>query len=380
MTNAFGFALEAECPWSGARVGRLSTPHGEINTPVFMPVGTQATVKSVPWDQVDAAGSQIVLANSYHLYLRPGHRLVERAGGLHGFSSWQKPILTDSGGFQVFSLEELRKISETGVSFKDHISGQEHFIGPEKSMEIQNALGADIIMAFDECVKNPATYEQAKSAMERTHRWLAICEQTHARKNDQALFGIVQGSIYEDLRKESALAVSSFDLPGYAIGGVAVGEERSMIEQIVKFTAALLPKQKPRYLMGVGTPWDILYAVFAGIDMFDCVLPTRLARHAAAFTSEGRVSLRNARFREDWQALDTSCSCYTCKNHSRAYLHHLIHTKEMLGSTLLSIHNIHFLHTETNACRQAILEGRFREHFERKKIELLKDTTAAEVN
>lgn len=366
MRPALDFELYAECPWSGARAGKLSTLHGEVLTPVFMPVGTQATVKALTFDQVEACGSQIVLANSYHLYLRPGHRLVESAGGLHGFSSWKKPILTDSGGFQVFSLEELRKITEDGVSFKDHVSGTEHFIGPAKSMEIQNALGADIIMAFDECVKNPATHAEAQAAMERTHRWLELCLKNHSRPQEQSLFGIVQGSTYEDLRTESARVVTSFDLPGFAIGGVAVGEERSLIEKMVKYTAPLLPRSKPRYLMGVGTPWDILYAIYCGIDMFDCVLPTRLARHGAAFTGEGRVSLRNARFREDWQALEPGCACYTCKNHSRAYLHHLVHMKEMSASTLLSIHNIHFLHEETKACREAILEGRFRELFEGK--------------
>lgn len=373
MHKAITFELQQKCSWSQARAGKICTPHGEIQTPVFMPVGTQSTVKALTWDQVEAAGSQIVLANSYHLYLRPGHKLVQAAGGLHGFSSWKKPILTDSGGFQVFSLEELRKITEEGVAFKDHVSGQEHFIGPAKSMEIQNALGADIIMAFDECVKNPATRNEAREAMERTHRWLEVCVKEHCRKDEQALFGIVQGSTYDDLRLESVRAVTSFDLPGYAIGGVAVGEDRALIERMVKFTAPLLPEHKPRYLMGVGTPWDILYAVYCGVDMFDCVLPTRLARHGAAFTSDGRVSLRNARFREDWQALEPGCSCYTCSRHSRAYLHHLVHMKEMTASTLLSIHNIHFLHQETNACRQAILEGRFQEYFEQKSRALKMD-------
>lgn len=376
MHHAITYEIHAECPWSGARAGVFKTPHGEVQTPVFMPVGTQSTVKALTWDQVDAAGSQIVLANSYHLYLRPGHKLVERAGGLHGFSAWKKPILTDSGGFQVFSLEELRKISEDGVSFKDHLSGQEHFIGPAKSMEIQNSLGADIIMAFDECVKNPATFDEAKAAMERTHRWLEVCIREHNRANEQALFGIVQGSTYEDLRRESVNAVTSFDLPGFAIGGVAVGEERSLIEKMVKFTAPLLPRNKPRYLMGVGTPWDILHAVYCGIDMFDCVLPTRLARHGAAFSSQGRVSFRNAKFREDFQALEPGCECYTCTNHTRAYLHHLVHMKEMTASTLLSIHNIHYLHKETSACRNAILEGRFKDYFLEKSRSLGNEVVA----
>ena len=364
MTDAVKLEIEAVCPWSGARAGKLHTPHGVVETPVFMPVGTQSTVKALTWRQVEEAGSQIVLGNSYHLYLRPGIEIIQAAGGLHRFSSWQRPILTDSGGFQVFSLDELRTISDAGVTFKDHVTGSEHFIGPEQSMQIQNAIGADIIMAFDECVKNPATYEQAQAAMERTHAWLARCLQSHQRQSDQALFGIVQGSIYEDLRRQSVAAVTACDLPGFAVGGVAVGEDRQLIERIVLFTTALLPAQKPRYLMGVGTPWDLVYAVRCGIDMFDCVLPTRLARHGAAFTDEGRVSLRNARFISDWLPLQPDCRCYTCTNHSRAYLSHLVRAKEMTAATLLSIHNIHYLHEQTRACRQSILDGRFQDYFE----------------
>jgi queuine tRNA-ribosyltransferase len=356
--------IEAVCPWSGARAGKLYTPHGVIETPVFMPVGTQASVKALTWDQVAEAGSQIVLGNSYHLYLRPGTPLIEAAGGLHKFSGWTRPILTDSGGFQVFSLDELRSINDSGVTFKDHLTGNSHFIGPEESMRIQNAIGADIIMAFDECVKNPATQEQARAAMERTHNWLARCVASHQRAGEQALFGIVQGSIYEDLRAESARAVTSFDLPGFAVGGVAVGENRELIERIVLFTTPLLPAAKPRYLMGVGTPWDLVYAVRCGIDMFDCVLPTRLARHGAAFIGEGRVSLRNARFISDFQPLEPTCGCYTCKHHTRAYLSHLVRVKEMSAATLLSIHNIHYLHEQTRACRKAILDGTFRDYFE----------------
>lgn len=356
--------IDAVCPWSGARAGRLTTPHGVVETPVFMPVGTQSTVKALTWQQVADTGSQIVLGNSYHLYLRPGHKHIEKAGGLHSFSGWHKPILTDSGGFQVFSLEDLRKITDRGVAFKDHLTGSEHFIGPKESMEIQNAIGADIIMAFDECVKNPATRDEARAAMERTHRWLTDCVSEHRRKDDQALFGIVQGSIYEDLRMESAREVCSHYLPGFAVGGVAVGEARDLIEKIVLFTTPLLPAEKPRYLMGVGTPWDIAYAIRCGIDMFDCVLPTRLARHGAAFTSDGRVSLRNARFIEDFSPLDADCSCYTCKHHTRAYISHLVRVKEMTASTLLSIHNIQYLNEQTKRCRQAILNGTFKEYFE----------------
>lgn len=279
MSYAVTYQLQAQCPWSGARAGLLTTPHGVVETPVFMPVGTNAAMKSMTWPQIEEVQGQIVLSNSYHLYLRPGHDLVKEAGGLHRFMHWNKPILTDSGGFQVFSLDKLRTIHEEGVNFKDHKTGRPHFIGPEKSMEIQNAIGADIIMAFDECVANPATHDQAKNAMERTHRWLERCVATHRRQDDQALFGIVQGSIYEDLRRQSAAFVTGIDLPGYAVGGVAVGEDRQKIEEIVAYTTPLLPKEKPRYLMGVGTPWDIVYAIKCGIDMFDCVSPTRLARH-----------------------------------------------------------------------------------------------------
>lgn len=367
MTKEFSitFELEAECPWSGARAGILRTPHGEIETPVFMPVGTNAAMRAMTFDDVERCGAEIVLSNAYHLYLRPGHELVKKAGGLHGFMHWNKPVLTDSGGFQVFSLDSLRRITDDGVHFQDHKSGRKHFIGPEKSMEIQNALGADIIMAFDDCVKNPATVDEARAAMDRTHRWLETCVESHARSDSQALFGIVQGSIYEELRKESVEAVTGFDLPGYAIGGVAVGEDRDTIERIVLFATPLLPREKPRYLMGVGTPWDIVFSVRCGTDMFDCVSPTRLARHGAAFTSFGRIAIKNAEYREDLGPLDKDCDCSTCRNHSRAYLSHLIRQKEMAGATLLSIHNVRFLIRQAKECREAILKGTFKEYFHR---------------
>lgn len=362
--GAIKFTLEGECSWSGARAGTLTTPHGVIQTPVFMPVGTNAALRAMTFDDVDDCGAEIVLSNAYHLYLRPGHELVKKAGGLHGFMAWPKPILTDSGGFQVFSLDSLRRITDDGVHFQDHRGGAKHFIGPSKSMEIQNALGADIIMAFDDCVKNPATLDEARAAMDRTHRWLEICAKTHARAEDQALFGIVQGSIYEELREESVRLVTSYDLPGYAIGGVAVGEDRGTIERIVLFAAPLLPRLKPRYLMGVGTPWDIVFSVRCGIDMFDCVSPTRLARHGTAFTSHGRIAIKNAAYKEDLSALDENCDCSTCQKYSRAYLAHLIKSKEMSGATLLSIHNVRFLIRQAKICREAILNGTFRQYFE----------------
>lgn len=362
---AVTYEIEKECPWSGARVGRISTPHGSIDTPVFMPVGTNAAMRAMTFDDVKNCGAEIVLSNAYHLYLRPGHRLVEAAGGLHKFMNWSRPILTDSGGFQVFSLDQLRKITEDGVHFKDHKGGAKHFIGPAKSMEIQNALGADIIMAFDDCVKNPATVDEAKAAMERTHRWLKVCVESHARTSAQALFGIVQGSVYEDLRSQSASHVTSYDLPGFAIGGVAVGENRSTIERIVLFTTPLLPREKPRYLMGVGTPWDVVFSVRSGIDMFDCVSPTRLARHGTAFTRFGHIALKNAPFREDFSPICEDCDCLTCKNYTKAYLHHLVKAKEMSGSTLLSIHNVRFLIKQAKICRDAILNGTFKDYFQR---------------
>ena len=365
MSYAVTYQLQAQCPWSGARAGLLTTPHGVVETPVFMPVGTNAAMKSMTWQQIEEVQGQIVLSNSYHLYLRPGHDLVKEAGGLHRFMHWNKPILTDSGGFQVFSLDKLRTIHEEGVNFKDHKTGRPHFIGPEKSMEIQNAIGADIIMAFDECVANPATHDQAKNAMERTHRWLERCVATHRRQDDQALFGIVQGSIYEDLRRQSAAFVTGIDLPGYAVGGVAVGEDRQKIEEIVAYTTPLLPKEKPRYLMGVGTPWDIVYAIKCGIDMFDCVSPTRLARHGAAFTHAGRISIKNSPHQRDFSPLDPLCTCYVCKSYTRAYLSHLVRQSEMAGAILLSIHNVHFLINQAQECRQAILAGEFKEYFSR---------------
>lgn len=364
MTSSITFKTEAVCPWSGARAGTLTTPHGAISTPVFMPVATNAALRSMTFTDVLSCGAEIILSNAYHLYLRPGHKFIENAGGLHKFMAWKLPILTDSGGFQVFSLDQFRRVADDGVHFRDHKDGRAHFISPALSMEIQNSIGADIIMAFDECVKNPATYAEAEAAMERTHRWLAVCEATHARKDEQALFGIVQGSMFEDLRKKSAEVVTSFDLPGFAIGGVAVGETRSEIERIVKFTTPLLPEQKPRYLMGVGTPWDILHAIRCGIDMFDCVAPTQLARHGSVFTSKGRISIRTGAFKNDLGPIDVDCDCFTCQNHSRAYLHHLTRAKEYAGATLAAIHNVRYLIREATNARQAILDGTFREYFE----------------
>ena len=326
---------------TGARRGVVHTPHGDIQTPIFMPVGTQATVKSMTVEELKENGAQIILSNTYHLYLRPGEKLVKKAGGLHNFMRWDRPILTDCGGFQVFSLSDLRTISEEGVEFKSHLDGSKHFFSPEKVMQIEEDLGADIIMSFDECCPYPSTYEYTKNSMERTTRWAKRCKEAH--KTNQALFGIIQGGFYEDLREKSAKDLIELDFPGYAIGGISVGEPKEEFLKMLKFTAPLMPENKPRYLMGVGSPDYLLEAAMAGIDMCDCVLPTRIARNGTAMTSHGKVVVRNATYAEDFTPLDPECDCYTCRNYTRAYIRHLVKCNEILGVRLLSIHNIKFL-------------------------------------
>lgn len=339
---------------SGARRGIVHTPHGDIETPIFMPVGTLATVKAMsPEELKNDVKAQIILANTYHLYLRPGHNLVKEAGGLHKFMNWDKPILTDSGGFQVFSLSSLRKISEEGVIFNSHLDGSKHLFTPEKVMEIEEALGADIIMAFDECCKYPSSYEYTKKSMERTTRWAMRCKNSHTTLN-QGLFGIIQGGFYKDLRKISTEDLIKLDFPGYAIGGISVGEPKKEFLNMLRYTAPLMPENKPRYLMGVGTPDYLIEAAIAGIDMCDCVLPTRLARHGTALTSNGKVVIRNNEYSRDWNKLDEECDCYTCSNYSRAYLRHLVKTNEILGMRLLSLHNLRFLTRLMERVRQEI--------------------------
>ncbi|MFG6318599.1 MAG: tRNA guanosine(34) transglycosylase Tgt [Clostridia bacterium] len=329
---------------SGARRGVIHTPHGDIQTPIFMPVGTQATVKAMtPEELKEEVKAQIILANTYHLFLRPGHNLIKEAGGLHKFMNWDRPILTDSGGFQVFSLGALRKIKEEGVEFRSHLDGSKQFISPEIAMEIEEALGSDIMMAFDECCPYPSTYEYTKKSMERTTRWAARCKEAHKTVDKQGLFGIIQGGFYEDLREKSAKDLIAMDFPGYAIGGISVGEPKEEFLKMLKFTTPLMPENKPRYLMGVGTPDYLIEAALAGIDMCDCVLPTRIARHGTAMTSHGKVVARNAVYEKDFTPLDAECDCYTCKNYTKAYIRHLINTKEILGVRLLSIHNLRFL-------------------------------------
>ena len=343
MSEAITYELLHIDKNSGARRGVVHTPHGDIQTPIFMPVGTQATVKSMtPEELKDEVKAQIILSNTYHLYLRPGHELVKEAGGLHKFMNWDKPILTDSGGFQVFSLSSLRKITEEGVKFSSHLDGSKHLFTPESVMEIEEALGADIIMAFDECCPYPSTYEYTKKSMERTTRWAKRCKEAHKTEN-QGLFGIIQGGFYKDLREQSAKDLIELDFPGYAIGGISVGEPKEEFLDILRYTTPLMPENKPRYLMGVGSPDYLIEAALAGIDMCDCVLPTRLARHGTALTSRGKLVIRNATYERDWGKLDEECDCYTCKNYTRAYIRHLIKTNEILGMRLLSIHNLRFL-------------------------------------
>ena len=351
----FSFKLQAR--QGRARAGIFHTPHGDIQTPVFAPVGTQASVKAVTPEQLQDMGASLVLANTYHLYLRPGDELVAEMGGLHKFMNWDGPILTDSGGFQVFSLSGSRKVDHDGVTFKSHIDGSMHRFTPEKAMAIQENLGADIIMAFDECAV-PDNRAYNERAMARTHAWAERCLQAKQRP-DQALFGIVQGGIFPDLRAQSAEKIASLGFPGHAIGGLSVGETKEEMHAMLEVVDSILPQDKPRYLMGVGTPQDLVNGVLRGIDIFDCVLPTRLARHNAAITRKARLNLVNASFGRDPSPIDETCACYTCQHFSRAYLRHLIIAKEILSATLLSIHNIHTLVQLARDMRQAILDGCF---------------------
>jgi queuine tRNA-ribosyltransferase len=362
---AITYELIKVCKQSGARLGKVHTPHGSFATPAFMPVGTQATVKTMSPEDLKQMNAQIILSNTYHLFLRPGHEIVREAGGLHRFMNWDRPILTDSGGFQVFSLSDIRKISENGVEFRSHISGEKLFISPEKAMEIQNALGADIIMAFDECPPYPAEYDYVRKSLELTTRWAARCQEAHSR-TDQALFGIVQGGMFADLRKESARQLLALDFPGYAIGGLSVGEPKPLMYEMLEETVPLLPTNKPRYLMGVGSPDALIDGAIRGIDMFDCVLPTRIARNGTTMTSLGRLVVRNAEFARDFGPLDPNCDCYTCQNYSRAYIRHLIKADETFGIRLTTFHNLHFLLRLMDNVREAIMEDRlldFRNQF-----------------
>jgi queuine tRNA-ribosyltransferase len=355
---AFDFHFELQAQDGRARAGVFHTPHGTIETPVFAPVGTQATVKALTARQLDELGATLVLANTYHLYLRPGAELVERFGGLHAFMGWRGPMLTDSGGYQVFSLGNTNRIDDEGVTFKSHLDGGLHRFTPESAIAVQESLGADIIMAFDQCPE-PYDRETNRSAMARTHAWAARCLQAKTR-HDQALFGIIQGGVFPDLRAQSAEFIAALDFPGNAIGGLSVGETKEEMHQVLEVVDPILPEDRPRYLMGVGSPLDLVECVQRGVDFFDCVLPTRLARNHAVFTRDGgRLNLRNAEFAADPAPIDSHCGCYTCQNFTRAYLRHLVAAREMLSATLLSIHNLHTLIQLSRDMRTAILQGQF---------------------
>lgn len=345
-----------------ARLGKLHTPHGVIDTPVFMPVGTQATVKTLTPEELKEIGAGIILSNTYHLFLRPGPDLVSQAGGLHAFMHWDGAILTDSGGFQVFSLGDLRKIREEGVEFRSHLDGSRQFLSPEKATEVQMAFASDIVMAFDECAPYPCTHEYAKNSLERTTRWAKRCRDTLTTTGRQALFGIVQGGVYEDLRRQSAAEITELDLPGYAVGGLSVGEPKEIMYEVLDYTVPLLPKEKPRYLMGVGSPDALIEGVIRGIDMFDCVLPTRIARNGTAMTRFGKLVVRNAEVARDFSPIDPTCDCYACRHYSRAYIRHLLKADEILGLRLMSIHNLRFLQNLMQEIREAIAQERLPEY------------------
>ena len=363
---AITYELIKTCKQTGARLGKVHTPHGSFDTPIFMPVGTLATVKTMSPEELIQMNAQIILSNTYHLWLRPGEDIVKEAGGLHRFMNWNRPILTDSGGFQVFSLSKIRDITEEGVHFRHHLSGEKLFFSPEKAMQVQNDLGPDIMMVLDECPPYPATYEYMKQSIARTSRWAERSLEAHARKEDQGLFGIIQGGEYEDLRKISAEDIISLDFPGYAIGGLSVGEPKEVMNRILEFTTPLMPAKKPRYLMGVGSPGSLIDGAIRGIDMFDCVLPTRIARNGTCMTSNGRLVVRNAKYARDYNPIDEQCDCYVCKNYTRAYIRHLINCNETFGFRLTTYHNLHFLLKLMEQVRAAINDDRlgdFKEAF-----------------
>jgi queuine tRNA-ribosyltransferase len=355
---AFRFEVLKKDPSSQARLGRIETGHGPVSTPAFLPVGTQGTVKSLTPEELVDVGTEAILGNTYHLYLRPGHETIGRLGGLHRFMHWERPILTDSGGFQIFSLGALRKISEEGVTFQSHLDGSSHFLTPEKVMEVQDILGSDIAMVLDECVPYPSPHDYVKTSISLTTRWAKRCLEAK-REAGPAVFGIIQGGIYRDLREESARALLEMNFQGYAIGGLSVGEPKTAMLDVLNWTTPLLPGNVPRYLMGVGTPEDILDAVMLGVDLFDCVLPTRNARNGTLFTATGKISIKQAQYAEDRRPLDETCGCYTCRHYTRAYLRHLYLAKEILSSRLNTIHNLYYYMFFMNKMREAIGEGRF---------------------
>ena len=355
----FEFELIKKSNKSKARRGRFTTPHGVIETPVFMPVGTQATVKAMTTDELKAIGAMIILSNTYHLHVRPGSELIRQAGGLHRFMNWSGPILTDSGGFQVFSLAGQRKITEDGVTFQSHLDGRKIFMGPEEAVAIQHNLGSDIMMVFDECTPIPAEYDYVRDSVDRTTRWAKRCLEAHDRPDKQAMFGIVQGGLYPELRQRSVEGLIPLDFPGYAIGGLSVGESKHDMLEALDYIPDLLPENKPRYLMGVGTPADLVDGVLRGVDMFDCVAPTRIARHGMAWTSQGDVSIKQSRYEQDFTPLDPECGCDTCRNYSKAYLRHLFKAGEILSARLMTMHNLYYMIDLMSQVRQAIESDTF---------------------
>ncbi|WP_305043054.1 tRNA guanosine(34) transglycosylase Tgt [Geoalkalibacter sp.] len=357
----FAFALLNKDSGTSARRGRMLTPRGAIETPIFMPVGTQGTVKGLLPEALKDIGAQIILANTYHLFLRPGHETVRRLGGLHAFMNWELPILTDSGGFQVFSLGELRRITEEGVVFQSHLDGSRHLLSPELSIEVQQALGADIIMAFDECIPYPATRDYVAQSTQRSTRWALRCKQAFRGEAGQALFGIVQGGMFPELRRQSSEELQEIGFDGYAVGGLSVGEEASLMYEAMESTLPLLPEDRPRYVMGVGTPENLVEGISRGVDMFDCVMPTRNARNGVLFTSFGKISIKQARYAEDSQPIDPACGCYVCRHYSRAYLRHLYQSGEILASVLNTHHNLHYYLNLMAEARRAIENGQFTE-------------------
>lgn len=366
MEHPIKYTLEKKEKHTGARLGTLETPHGTYETPMFMPVGTQATVKAMTPEELKSIGAGIILSNTYHLWLRPGSDLIEEAGGLHGFMNWDQGILTDSGGFQVFSLADIREIKEEGVHFKSHLDGRNLFLSPEKSIQVQNELGADIMMSFDECPPFHESYDYMKKSVERTTRWAERGLEAHQKWDKQGLFGIVQGGGYKDLRIQHARDLRSMDFSGYSIGGLSVGETHEEMFEVLDYTTPELPEDKTRYLMGVGTPKALIESVIRGVDIFDCVLPTRVARNGTLMTSQGRMRIKNAKYSRDWRPVDENCDCYTCKNYSRAYVRHLMRTEETFGLRLTSFHNLRFLINLMEQVRQAIREDRlgdFKEEF-----------------
>lgn len=363
---AITYELIKTCKQTGARLGKVHTPHGSFDTPMFMPVGTLATVKTMSPEELKEIEAKIILSNTYHLWLRPGEDIIKEAGGLHQFMNWDRPILTDSGGFQVFSLSKIRDIHEEGVHFRNHISGEKLFLSPEKAMHIQNDLGSDIMMALDECPPYPASRDYMQSSVERTSRWAERCLEAHQNPSTQGLFGIIQGGEYKEMRRQSVQDLASLDLPGYAIGGLSVGEPKDIMNSMLEYTTPLMPSNKPRYLMGVGSPDSLIDGAIRGIDMFDCVLPTRIARNGTCMTSNGRLVVRNAKYARDFTPIDENCDCHVCKNYTRAYIRHLIKCKETFGFRLTTYHNLHFLLKLMEQVRAAISEDRlgdFKEAF-----------------